>query len=78
MVNIPDALFDLAVSYEKGIEVNKNEKTAFQLYLKAVLLGEHQSIYEVGRCYFHGIGIEEDQELAEIYYDMAEHFDIYE
>lgn len=74
--NIPGALFDLAVSFEKGIVVKKSVRKAFEHYLRAALLGDRQSLYEVGRMYFHGIGITKNRKLAEIWGDCAEHFGI--
>jgi TPR repeat protein len=50
--DVPDACYDLAVSYEKGVGVEINQERAFDLYVKAMLNGEKQSIYEVGRCFF--------------------------
>src|SRR6185437_297591 len=68
----PDAAYDLAVSYEKGMGVRKSEKRAARLYLKAALLGDKQSIYHVGRCYQHGVGVKRDRPIAEIWYNRAE------
>lgn len=45
---------------------------AFKLYLKAALLGERQSLYEVGRCFYYGIGIEKNQEVANVWLEEAE------
>jgi TPR repeat protein len=70
--NIPNALYDLAVSYEQGVEVRKSKRQAFNLYLRAALLGERQSIYEVGRMYYYGIGVRKNRRLAEIWLDCAE------
>ncbi|HJT92192.1 MAG TPA: hypothetical protein VJ777_09650 [Mycobacterium sp.] len=70
--NVPDAAYDLAVSFEKGAGVRKSAKQAFALYVKAALLGERQSVYEVGRMYYYGIGTGRDRRLAEIWLDRAE------
>jgi len=69
--NVPDALFDLAVSYEKGELGGRNTKRAFKLYLRDALRDQHQSVYEVGRCYEYGIGVKKDTRLAEIWLDRA-------
>jgi len=52
--------------------VRKSEKKAARLYLKAALLGDKQSIYHVGRCYQHGVGVKRDRSVAEIWYNRAE------
>ena len=69
---VADAVHDLAVSYEKGVVVGKSAAKAFVLYVKAALLGDKQSFYEVGRMYYHGIGVRQNRELAEIWLDKAE------
>lgn len=46
-------------------------KKAFLFYSKAILLGERQSIYEVGRCYYYGIGVNKNLDLANIYLAIA-------
>jgi TPR repeat protein len=74
--NIPDAAHDLAVSFEKGIGVQKSERKAFELYVRAALLGDRQSLYEVGRMYYHGIGASKNRHLAEVWLDCAEHFGV--
>jgi uncharacterized protein len=74
--NIPDALYDLAVSYEKGVGVRKSEKKAYELYVQAAVWGEKQSFHEVGRCLYYGIGAERDRRLALIWLDRAKSFGI--
>lgn len=74
--NIPEAAYDLAVSLEKGLGVEKSEKSAFELYTRAALLGDRQSLYEVGRMYYHGIGTCKDRKLAEIWLSCAEFYGI--
>jgi uncharacterized protein len=69
--NVKEALYDLAVCYEKGVGVEKDKFKAFLLYLKASLLGEEQSLYEVGRCYYYGLGIEKNVKIARIWLDLA-------
>jgi len=70
--NIADAQYDLAVSYEKGNGVVQDEKKAFRLYLKASLNSDEQSIYEVGRCLYHGIGVDKNQEISDVFLEVAE------
>ena len=76
--NVPDAVYDMAVSYETGVGVKKNPKLAMEYYLRAALLGEKQSFFEVGRCYYHGIGIEQNKRLAKIWYDRAEELGVHD
>jgi TPR repeat protein len=70
--NIPDALYDLAVCYEKGAGARKSEHKAFHLYVRAALWGDKQSVYEVGRCLFYGIGTRRDRRLADVWFARAE------
>jgi uncharacterized protein len=77
--NVPDALFDLAICYEKGAGVDKDEKHAVILYLKAAfsfskshprqvhMYSFREAAFEVGRCYYHGIGVEQDREVADVW-----------
>ncbi len=79
-LNVPEALYDLGVSYEKGKGwgIAKNEKLAARSYLRAALLGDAQSVYEVGRCYYYGIGVEQDKYIGKIWLDHARNLGIYE
>lgn len=67
----PDAVFDLAICYEKGTGVRKSERKAATLYLRAALLGDKQSLSEVGRCYYHGLGVKRDRRIAWVWFDRA-------
>jgi TPR repeat protein len=69
---VADALYDLGVSYEKGEVDEPDHRRAFENYLKAALRGEVQSIYEVGRCYYYGIGVTADQQIADIWIKRAD------
>lgn len=42
-----------------------------ETYMRALLHGDKQSIYEVGRCYYYGIGIDKNRRLAWIFLDYA-------
>lgn len=70
--DVSDAYFDLAVCFEKGVGVKLNEEKAFANYLKAALIGDKQAIYEVGRCYYHGIGVTKNKKIANIWLEWAE------
>lgn len=69
--DVAAAHFDLAVSYEKGIGTRKDVRRAARHYLSAALLGDVQSIYEVGRCFYFGIGVARDQEIGQAFLDAA-------
>lgn len=70
--DIASAHFDLAVSYEKGQGIKKNEQAAYRHYLAAALNGDNDSLTEVGRCLYYGIGIARDRKAAEIWFRRAE------
>jgi uncharacterized protein len=75
---VPNAMFDLAVCFEKGTAVKVDAKQAFLLYVGAALRGDKQSIFEVARCYHYGIGIEKSLELANVWSDAAEEAGTYQ
>ena len=52
--------------------MRKNLKKAAELYLRAALEGGKQSIYEIGRCYYYGIGVAQDRSIARAWLDRAE------
>lgn len=39
---------------------------AAEYYLRAALAGDAQAIYEIGRCYFYGIGVSKDRRQAKV------------
>lgn len=61
---VPDACFDVAVSYETGAGIRKNIKKAVIYYFRAMMLGETQSITEVGRLFYWGIGVPKSRTIA--------------
>ncbi|WP_185813544.1 SEL1-like repeat protein [Xanthomonas sp. SS] len=61
---VPDACFDVAVSYETGKGVRKSLKKAGIYYFRAMMLGEKQSVAEVGRLFYWGIGVPENRGIA--------------
>lgn len=69
--NYSSAYFDLAICFENGDGVRKSFKKAFECYLNAALLGDIQAVYEVGRCYYYGIGISKDEGIANIWLKQA-------
>lgn len=68
----PAALYDLAISYERGLYVKKNRTKAFHLYLQAAIREDAGAISEVARCYYYGIGTRKNRVLANIWYDRSE------
>jgi TPR repeat protein len=69
--NVSDALFDLAHAYECGTGVPKNAVRAAHAYLRAALYGDKQAVFEVGRCYYYGIGFDRDRKIAQAWLDRA-------
>jgi TPR repeat protein len=68
---VPDALYDLAVCYQKGAGVVKNELRAAALYLEAGLRGEAGGLKEIGRCFYHGYGVDRNTKIARVFLDRA-------
>lgn len=66
----PEAFFDLAISYELGKGVDKDATQAFKNYLLAMAKGDQNAIYEVGRCFYHGIGVEKNPEIGQSLVDL--------
>jgi hypothetical protein len=62
--NIPEALFDLAVSYDLGKGVKKNEKKAFSLYMRSALLGSSDASFQISEFYREGRLVSRDVPLA--------------
>ncbi|MBU1357723.1 MAG: sel1 repeat family protein [Gammaproteobacteria bacterium] len=74
--DVSAAHFDLAVSYETGQGVKKNEKAAYRHFTAAALNGDNDSFAEVGRCLYHGIGVARDRKTAEVWLRRAEALDV--
>lgn len=70
--NYSSAYFDLAVCYETGNGIKKSDRKVFECYLNAALAGDRQAVYEVGRCYYYGIGISKNKRMADIWLRQAE------
>jgi hypothetical protein len=68
---IPDAIYDLAVCYEKGAGTKKNLR-AFEPYVMGALWGDTDSVEEVGRCLYYGIGTTRNRRLSNIWLERAE------
>jgi len=62
--NIPEAHYDLGVSYETGDGTTQNYKRALFHYLASAIYGDAQGLRESGRFYWHGIGTEKNRKIA--------------
>ena len=69
--DIADAYYDLAVCLETGLGTRRNLRRAARHYLDAALLGDAQSAYEIGRCFFFGIGVAKDEEIGMTWIEFA-------
>ena len=67
-----DGLISLAIYYESEEFAPQDMSKAIGYYMKAALLGDALSTYEVARIYHFGIGMKPDQFLADLWADMAE------
>ena len=66
--NDSHALFLQAILYEKGIlPFGKDFSKAFNSYNDAYKLGYNKASYDLGRCYFNGIGVRKNYDLATSY-----------
>ena len=65
------ALLDLGYLYHNALGVKQNNKMAFELYVKASILGSKDAQYNIGVFYENGIGMEQDNQLALEYYTKA-------
>lgn len=72
------SVYNLAMSYESGNGVAKDETKAFELFHKAAEMGRTDAKRSIGRCYFYGIGTPEDKVKAlEWFRKAAENRDAY-
>ncbi|RIB13400.1 hypothetical protein C2G38_2197967 [Gigaspora rosea] len=65
---MPSEINKLADNYQNGIGIEKDERKAFELYLKADEMGNVKGTFNVGNCYYYGIGVERDLQKAFFYY----------
>ncbi|ALJ11564.1 tetratricopeptide repeat protein [Sphingopyxis macrogoltabida] len=70
--NIAEAIFDLAVSYDYGKHVKKNNRKAMSLYMRAALLGDKASCEQVSQYYSEGKSVPYDKLLADAWKERAE------
>ena len=62
------AMDSLAICYEIGNGVAKDETAAVEWYTKAAEAGHTQAMYNLGRCYEHGKGVAKDVAKAVEWY----------
>jgi|GEM_PF-2131981 len=65
------AQYEVAKTYAVAGALPQNEKKAFKLFEASAKQGFTPSIYECGRCYEFGIGVERDMSKALEYYEKA-------
>lgn len=61
--SIPEALFDLAVCYDLGQGVAKDQFAAFEYYLKAATFGHKEACFQVSEFFREGVTIPESENL---------------
>jgi TPR repeat protein len=61
--SITEALFDLAVCYDLGQGVTKNQFTAFEYYLKAATLGHKEACSQVSEFFREGVTVPVSENL---------------
>lgn len=64
---MPEAMHNLGLKYEEGEGIEKNEKLAFDLYLRAAKLGFSKAQIDLAKCYLQGIGCNADIPQAEFW-----------
>lgn len=71
-LNNIDSLTELAKYYENEEYCCQDMSKSLGYYIKAALLGDAASMYDVGRIYYHGIGVNEDKFIAEVWLNAAD------
>lgn len=69
--NHPDALAELGMMYRDGETVEKDEKHAYALFLRAHETGSTDGALLLGNLYFKGRGVEQDYAEAKRWYESA-------
>ncbi|KAF0486653.1 SEL1 protein [Gigaspora margarita] len=59
-----EQLFTLGYNYRHGIGVEKDEKKAFEYYMKAAELGNSDAMQNVSNCYYYGNGVERNYQKS--------------
>ena len=68
----------MAVCYERGAGVDRDTKRAALLYMDAAIRGDKQAVFETGRRYYAGIGVNKDRAIAEVWFRRAEELAVYD
>ena len=66
-----DAQYNLAVCYENGTGVERDEQKAVEWYKKAAEQGDARAQFNLALCYKNGIGVEKDEQKAVEWYKEA-------
>jgi TPR repeat protein len=74
---VADAAFDLAICYETAEGTAKDGLRALRWYMQAALLGRLDAYFEVGRCFYYGIGVKGKKGLAEPWFQKAQELGLY-
>lgn len=69
---VAEASYDLAVCYELGRGVKKSLPVALEYYMRSALQGDAQAHFEVGRCFFFGIGTSKNVAAGKLWMKKAE------
>ena len=68
------ALVEMGMNYQRGWKrvVEQDLKKAFECFEKAVTLHNSlDALFELGRCFMEGLGIEKDEIMARMYWRRA-------
>ena len=66
-----DSLTELAKYFENEEFSSQDTSKALGYYMKAALLGDAASMYDVGRIYYYGIGVKKDRIISDIWMEAA-------
>ncbi|MBO4989328.1 MAG: sel1 repeat family protein [Clostridia bacterium] len=66
-----EGMYALAVCYDTGFGMIRNEETAMTFFAKAAALGQLDSVYELGRHKMNGLGTDRDEKEAAKQYLLA-------
>uniref|UniRef100_A0A7S3D6T8 Sel1 repeat protein n=1 Tax=Palpitomonas bilix TaxID=652834 RepID=A0A7S3D6T8_9EUKA len=66
-----EAMFQLALCYEQGKGVLKNEARAAELYQEAADKGNVEAMFQLARCYEHGKGVIQSQAKAAKWFEKS-------
>lgn len=69
---IPEAIFDLAIFYDFGEFVERDEERAFSLYMQAALLGNKEACEQIAEFFREGSVVEHDEKLQRAWLRRAE------